>query len=256
MSGFTDILASIAVHAVIIGAVSVIRDEPSNLERRIEIPISFEIVEASYMPSSPASSSEEKEQIAPEPQDSEDEAHEPEEAEEVEPVEDETNVPVTEPDVDKSDIELPEALIESLPPPKASPMQDLVPDSMPPQMADDEQNESTPEPPSPLVEQSVETAQQQEERAEVVSVPSATGRIVPVYPRHARRKGHEGVVTVEISVGADGKVDDVSVAASSGHPELDDAAVAAVRTASFAPAMVGGVGVSGKLRLTFDFRLK
>lgn len=255
MSGFTDILASIAVHAVIIGAVSVIRDEPSNLERRIEIPISFEIVEASYMPTSPASSSEEKEQIEPVPQDSEDEALEPEEAEEVEPVEDEANVPVTEPDVDKSDMELPEALIESLPP-KASPMQDLVPDSMPPQMADDEQKESTLEPPSPLVEQSVETAQQQEERAEVISVPSATGRIVPVYPRHARRKGHEGVVTVEISVGADGKVDDVSVAASSGHPELDDAAVAAVRTASFAPAMVGGVGVSGKLRLTFDFRLK
>lgn len=255
MSGLTDILASIAVHAVIIGAVSVIRDEPPNLERSIEIPISFEIVEASYMPSSPASSSEEKEQMGPEPQDSEQDTHEPEEAEEVEPVEDETNVPAPEPDFEKSDIELIDALIESLPP-KASPMQDLVPDSEPPQMSDAEKEESTPEPPSPLVEQGVETAQQQEERAEVVSVPSATGRIVPVYPRRARRKGHEGVVTVEISVGADGKVDDVSVVASSGHPELDDAAVAAVRTASFAPATVGGVGVSGKLRLTFDFRLK
>ena len=42
----------------------------------------------------------------------------------------------------------------------------------------------------------------------------------------------------------------------SGHAELDAAALGAVRTARFAPATAEGVSVSGRLRLTFDFRLR
>ena len=93
------------------------------------------------------------------------------------------------------------------------------------------------------------------ERARVVSDPVALNRIVPVYPRSARRKGHEGVVTVEISVASDGAVSDVALVSSSGHRELDEAASSAARSAHFAPATDDGECVSGRLRLTFDFRL-
>ena len=93
------------------------------------------------------------------------------------------------------------------------------------------------------------------ERARVVSDPVALNRITPVYPRSARRKGHEGVVTVEISVASDGAVSDVALVSSSGHRELDEAASSAARSAHFAPATDDGECVSGRLRLTFDFRL-
>jgi protein TonB len=93
------------------------------------------------------------------------------------------------------------------------------------------------------------------ERARVVSDPVALNRIVPVYPRSARRKGHEGVVTVEISVASDGAVSDVALVSSSGHRELDEAASSAAYSAHFAPATDDGECVSGRLRLTFDFRL-
>ena len=95
-----------------------------------------------------------------------------------------------------------------------------------------------------------------EERAAVVSDPIALNRIVPVYPRTARRKGHEGVVTVAISVAEDGVVAHAEVVSSSGYEELDAAALSAVRTARFAPATSDGVSVRGELRLTFDFRLR
>lgn len=115
----------------------------------------------------------------------------------------------------------------------------------------------------PQERQSAETAAQpeiepvaQEERAKVVSAPMALNRITPLYPRSSRRKGHEGSVTVEICVAADGGIARAEVVASSGHPELDEAALAAVGTARFAPASEDGVSISGMLRLTFDFRLK
>ena len=95
-----------------------------------------------------------------------------------------------------------------------------------------------------------------EERAAIVSDPIALNRIVPVYPRLARRKGHEGVVTVAISVAEDGVVANAEVVSSSGYKELDEAALSAVRSARFAPATSDGVSVRGELRLTFDFRLK
>ena len=103
-------------------------------------------------------------------------------------------------------------------------------------------------------EGSVPTAQL--EQARVVSVPMALNKIVPIYPRSARRRGHEGVVTLEISVSDLGEVSDAVVIGGSGYGELDSAAVSAVRTAKFSPATEDGVQVEGRLRLTFEFKLK
>ena len=94
------------------------------------------------------------------------------------------------------------------------------------------------------------------EQAHVVSDPVALNRIVPVYPRAARRKGHEGNVTVAAVVTETGVVASADVVASSGYVELDDAALAAVRTARFAPATEEGVCVSGRVRLVIAFKLK
>ena len=90
----------------------------------------------------------------------------------------------------------------------------------------------------------------------MVSGPQAAGRIVPVYPRKARRKGHEGAVSVEVLVSENGRVAEAAVIDSSGHGELDDAALDAARSAVFSPATVDGSAVSGRLKLKFDFRLQ
>ena len=129
---------------------------------------------------------------------------------------------------------------------------DQVVDSVP------EKNSVVAPKPSPTTENSAAApaAVAAEERAAVVSDPIALNRIVPVYPRSARRKGHEGVVTVAISVAEDGTVAHAEVVSSSGYEELDNAALSAVRSARFAPATSDGVSVRGELRLTFDFRLK
>lgn len=94
------------------------------------------------------------------------------------------------------------------------------------------------------------------EQAKVVSDPVALNKIVPVYPRLARRKGHEGSVVVDVSISQDGSVSEANVFSSSGHKELDAAAIDAVRNAKFSPATENGAFVDGRLRLTLDFRLE
>jgi len=96
-----------------------------------------------------------------------------------------------------------------------------------------------------------------EERAEIRSDPAALDKIVPAYPRSARRKGHEGRVAVEVAVALDGSVSSAGIVSSSGYAELDAAALRAVGTARFSPATIDGVQVAdGRLRLVFDFKLE
>ena len=74
--------------------------------------------------------------------------------------------------------------------------------------------------------------------------------------RSARRRGYEGCVTVEILVEEDGHVSEAGIVSSSGHAELDSAALGVVRTARFAPATENGVAARGRLRLPFNFKLE
>ena len=109
----------------------------------------------------------------------------------------------------------------------------------------------------PTKEGSVPTADSApQEQSRINSEPRALNRIVPVYPRSARRRGWEGVVTLEILVSDTGNVSEAVVVAGSGHKDLDAAAVSAVRTARFAPATEDGVHVHGRLRLIFEFKLR
>ena len=100
----------------------------------------------------------------------------------------------------------------------------------------------------PTAEGSVPMAHQEQSR--ILTDPRALNKIVPVYPRSARRRGREGVVMLEIAVSELGTVDEVAIIEGSGYKDLDSAAISAVRTARFEPATEDGNQVSGRLRLT------
>lgn len=60
-------------------------------------------------------------------------------------------------------------------------------------------------------------------------------KILPKYPKRARRMGWEGTVVLSFSVDENGNVYDIQVIHSSGYPDLDQAAISALRQWKFAP---------------------
>lgn len=61
---------------------------------------------------------------------------------------------------------------------------------------------------------------------------------------------------LRVKVGADGRVQDVSIRRSSGFPSLDQAALAAVRRWRFDPARAAGVVVASEVEVPVRFQLK
>ncbi len=77
----------------------------------------------------------------------------------------------------------------------------------------------------------------------------------PDYPMASKRRREEGEVRVAVTVGPDGRPLRVSLAKSSGHPLLDQAAVDAVRTWTFEPARASGVAVTSEVVVPVRFSL-
>lgn len=77
----------------------------------------------------------------------------------------------------------------------------------------------------------------------------------PDYPRRARQLGFEGTVLLDVAVNAEGGVDAVSVAASSGYAILDEAAQRAVRHWMFKPARREGWPVADRVQVPVRFVL-
>ena len=77
----------------------------------------------------------------------------------------------------------------------------------------------------------------------------------PVYPPDAVRRKLEGVVMLRVTIAASGRVTTVTIAKSSGHGQLDDAARVAVQKWKFAPASRDGQPVEWTARLPVRFRL-
>ena len=231
-----DLGVSLALHGVLCGAVVTAGWLSSPASRPLVIPLSFELVEASL----PAAPSAEPGSVPTE---------EPEEP---------GAVPTEEPEEPGSVPKEPGS-VPTEEPPTEPPEEELGTDpeavgTDPKNVEEICENHSEGEESAPVESTPVESAPV--EQAHVVSDPVALNRIVPVYPRAARRKGHEGSVTVAAVVTETGVVASADVLASSGHAELDDAALAAVRTARFAPATEEGVCVSGRVRLVIAFKLK
>ena len=247
---------SLFLHGAVIGGVATAFWPSPPAPEPESIPIYFEVVEAAALDAAEASESTAAEPV--------NETAVPPQA--VTPIAD----PLQSPSQDEGSVPLAtEAVVEEARPDPASEEPVVEKESDPPVHSEEqptdpvvdsvpEENSVVEPKPSPTTENSAAApaAVAAEERAAVVSDPIALNRIVPVYPRSARRKGHEGVVTVAISVAEDGVVAHAEVVSSSGYKELDDAALSAVRSARFVPATSDGVRVRGELRLTFDFRLR
>ena len=76
----------------------------------------------------------------------------------------------------------------------------------------------------------------------------------PEYPAEALEKGIEGVVVVQITIDAEGRVVDPTVAES--VEGLDEAALACVREWRFEPAKKDGEAVPATARAPIAFKLK
>ena len=86
-----------------------------------------------------------------------------------------------------------------------------------------------------------------------IKPPVQTKRVSPPYPPEAQAAGVQGVVIMEVSIGADGKVTDVRVLRS--IPLLDQAAIDAVRQWEYAPTIVDGTPVPILMTVTLNFAL-
>jgi TonB family protein len=78
-------------------------------------------------------------------------------------------------------------------------------------------------------------------------------RVDPVYPPQARAQRITGSVVVEIRVGKDGRIRDISTV--SGDPQLAAAAVEAVRRWQYSPTLLDGTPIETTKRVTVVFRL-
>lgn len=78
----------------------------------------------------------------------------------------------------------------------------------------------------------------------------------PEYPPMSRQLGEEGTVRLRVHVAADGSPMETRLAASSGHPQLDQAALEAVNGWRFVPARLGDKPVAGWVIVPISFTLR
>ncbi|WP_020174524.1 energy transducer TonB [Methyloferula stellata] len=88
------------------------------------------------------------------------------------------------------------------------------------------------------------------------AIPSSAMKNWPVYPPAARQAHREGVVLLSVKISAQGAPLDVKLAKSSSFPDLDAAAVAAVRNWQFTPATSDGAAIETTVNLPINFSLK
>lgn len=92
--------------------------------------------------------------------------------------------------------------------------------------------------------------------AEAFVPPAFRFRQEPAYPERARRAGAEGVVGVRLRLAADGAVRSVELTQGSGSRLLDEAALAAARASTFAPASRNGSPVEAEAVACYRFELR
>lgn len=93
------------------------------------------------------------------------------------------------------------------------------------------------------------------ERTYSAALANADACTLPAYPARSVREGSEGTVTLSLLIGTDGKVSASRVQKSSGFPELDRAAVAALKLCTFKPATVNGVPESAWGQIAYVWTL-
>lgn len=86
--------------------------------------------------------------------------------------------------------------------------------------------------------------------------PQGGYQVRPSYPATPRRLGIQGTTLLRVHVLASGRIGEVLVEKSAGHPELDDAAADAVRRWRFEPARRGPDAVAMWVLLPVEFKLR
>jgi TonB family protein len=84
-----------------------------------------------------------------------------------------------------------------------------------------------------------------------IAVPRKIKDVRPVYPQDARDAGVQGVVIIEARIEADGRVGSAMILRS--IPQLDQAALDAVKQWEFEPTLLNGVPVPVIMTMTIQF---
>jgi protein TonB len=79
---------------------------------------------------------------------------------------------------------------------------------------------------------------------------------VPEYPLLARKRGYQGTVVLEVLVNREGKVEELTLSASSGYAVLDQAALTCVKAWLFDPGTRGGDKVDMWVKVPVRFQLE
>lgn len=86
--------------------------------------------------------------------------------------------------------------------------------------------------------------------------PSIVSSYIPEYPADALAKGIEGITVVAAAIGLTGSIDNVWIKTSSGDEQLDSAAVNAVNTWKFNPALQAGQALASVFEVPVRFEIK
>jgi TonB family protein len=86
-----------------------------------------------------------------------------------------------------------------------------------------------------------------------IKEPTRLKQVPPVYPKAALDAGVQGAVTLEATVGEDGKVRNVRVVKS--IPLLDQAAIDALKQWEYAPGTRNGVAFAIEITVTISFSM-
>ena len=86
--------------------------------------------------------------------------------------------------------------------------------------------------------------------------PQGGYQVRPSYPSSALRQGIQGTTMLKVHVLVDGGVGDIVVQQSAGHPDLDQAAIEAVRRWRFEPARRGSDPVAMWVLLPVQFQIR
>jgi len=153
------------------------------------------------------------------------------------------------------------------PPPDLPPP--VFPVEAPPPPPPPQPEKPKPPPPKPVqkrppVPQAPVEAQPQQAAPAAPAAPrtvsaSQLGYIVPpnpIYPARSRKAGEQGNVMVRVLVDVTGRPAQVSLQTSSGHPELDQSALSAVRAAQFRPYAEGGIAQAVWVLVPINFVLR
>jgi protein TonB len=86
-----------------------------------------------------------------------------------------------------------------------------------------------------------------------IKAPTQIKKVQPLYPAEAREARLQGIVILEVIIGVDGRVTDTKVLRS--VPQLDQAAIDAVRQWEYTPTLLNGAPVPVIMTVTVTFNL-